>query len=223
MGRDDGKACEAKPLLVTPVDVLRRNIADYYPNVIVFDAACLHSPPLVGPAVPVSASSWALASTVSTVDHPVMFTGPTDTVISPLGSLAVTIAAPQVFAAVPPLPPAIPTSATEAYEALLGTCQSVSVTGLKGVVEALTAAQARFRRSLRYASLVGRTQEVKEALEIILEENAMVLSTSMAANMDDRFGLKLTDAEDSCIVSFALGPSSTSKRALVGPSACPSS
>lgn len=94
LSRDDGKANDAKAQLVTPVDAPRRDMANYYPQSIGFDAACMHSPPFVGPSLPVPASSWALSSIVPAVEHLEVSTGPTATVTSPVSSLSVTIAAP---------------------------------------------------------------------------------------------------------------------------------
>lgn len=188
---------EAKPLLATPVVVPRRNMADYYPQAIGFDAACLHPPPLVVLSVPLPASSWAPASNVSAVEHPEMSTGPTATGTSPAGSLAVTIAATEVIGPVPPLLPAIPATVTEAYQALFGTRRSVGVAEPKRLLEALRAAQAWVQQSLRYASMVCRNQTVKEALATILDEKAQDFSTSMAADMDNFYGPNLTDAKNS--------------------------
>lgn len=97
--------------------------------------------------MPVPDSYWAPPSNVLAVEHNEVSTGLKATVTSPVGSLAVIIAARQVIAAVPPPPPTIPTALMEAYEALLGTCRSVSVVEPKGLVEALRAAQALVRRS----------------------------------------------------------------------------
>lgn len=95
---------------------------------------------MVGPDFPVPASFRTPASGIPLVDHPEVFVGPTATVKSPVGSLAVTIAAPPVVATVPPQQLAV--SIKEAYEALLGTCRSVGVAESNWVVKGLTAAQA---------------------------------------------------------------------------------
>lgn len=145
-----------------------------------------------------------------------MSTESTATVTSLVGSLAVTIAAPLVIALVPPPAPAIPAAFTEAYEALFGSCHSVGVTEPKGVVQALRAAQAWVRQSSRYASLVGWNQQVKETQATILEENAKDLSTYMAADMDNRFGLILTNAENASTGSYSSGQSPALNRARVG-------
>lgn len=179
-------------------------------------------PPMLGPSVLVQASSWAPASNISTVEHPKVSTGPTATDTSPVGSLAVTIAAPQVVDPVLPPAPAIPAAVMEAFEALLGTCRSVGVTEPKILVEKFRAAKAWVRQSSHYASLVRRNQEVKEALVTNLEENAKVPSTSMAANMDTCFVLNLTDAENSFAGSSASGQSPACKLPRVGAPAGPS-
>lgn len=140
-----------------------------------------------------------------------------------VGSLAVTLAASQVIAPVPRLPSTIPAAATKAYEVILETCRSVGVAELKRMVQALRAAQAWVRRSSRYVFLVGRNQEVKEALPTILDENVKVLSTFITADMDDRFGINLNDAERSFTGSSTLGLSLASKRGHVGPPARSSS
>lgn len=54
----------------------------------------------------------------------------------------------------------------------------------------------------------------------ILKENAKVLSTFMAADMDNRFGPNLMDAEISSAVSATSGQSPTRKRAHVASSSC---
>lgn len=158
--------------MATPADVPRQNTGDYYPQAIVFDAICLHSLPVVGPAVFVPASSSGPASGILLVDHPELSVGSLATLTSPVGSFSVTIAAPQVLGPVPTQPPAIPVAITDAYEAHLRTCRSIRVAGPNGVMEALRVAQAWFRRSSRYASLLGRYQEVKEGLASILQEKA---------------------------------------------------
>lgn len=134
LGCEGCKAYEANPLLATSVEVPRHNIAEYYPQAIGFDAACLYHPPLVGPAVLVPASSWAPASKLPAVEHAAVSTGPQTTPTSPTGSLAGTIAAPQVIASIPTPPSAIPAAATDAYETLPGTCRLVGVAQPKGVV-----------------------------------------------------------------------------------------
>lgn len=134
-----------------------------------------------------------------------------------MGSLAVTIAALQVITPVPPPAPAIPAAVTKAYEPLLDTCRSVGVPDPKWVVEPLRAAHVWVRRSSRYASLVGQNQEVKDALATILEENSKVFLTSIAANMDNRLDLNLTDSDNASTGSSASGQSPVHKRARVGP------
>lgn len=80
-----------------------------------------------------------------------------------LGLLAVTVSASLVVAPGQPRPPAIPTTATEPYEARLGTFRSLGVTETKYLVETMRAAEAWVRRSSRYVSIFCRNNEVKVA------------------------------------------------------------
>lgn len=221
LGRDDGKAYEYKLLLATLMDVSGCNFADYYQRATGFDANGLHPPLLVEPVVPVSASSWAPASNFLTVEYPEIFIAPMTTAASPVGSFAFTFAASQVIVLLQHSPPVIPAAVTNAHYTLLGTRRSVVVVAPKEVVVALSAAQPWARRLSRYTSLVGRTQEVKDAQATILEEKTNVLSTFMGTDMENRICLYLTDANKSSRESSASGQSPARKRAHFGLSTGP--
>lgn len=147
IGRDDGKAYEAKPLLANPPSVPRQAVPDYYPQAIGFHGDCLKPPEETTAlmAVPTSVVLMALVRAVATA--------PEEDALKV--SMASVISLP-----IPPVP-VIPKEITEAFDAVKGVCKSVGLVDPIGIAKALNAAQAWACCALRYQSLVQRNQNVE--------------------------------------------------------------
>lgn len=102
------------------------------------------------------------------------------------------------------------------FHALKKFCTSDGILQPTGILEALRTVQSRVCCASRYHSLVPCNQEIKEDLANILGDTSRVLSERVVTDLDNWYGLKLTNKESTGAASSNSAQSPTRTHAHTG-------
>ncbi|CAN8075481.1 unnamed protein product [Agarophyton chilense] len=226
-GRDDNRAYPAKPSRNQPSDIPRGHVPEHYPKVTGFDPSCFEPDVEATPLVPAGISDGEsfgedpVVLPVQGVNPPVKSSVVLSTASSPLAPPG---AAPQGELSYEPAvaqEDIFPGELTVEAKSSLGDAMAPTPTVGMDIATVLREGCSWALRSARYAAVFQQGQDLKTALDNILQQNAQVMYQRATVHLDARFGVNLSDLETSDGDNSSSGESPPKKRApLAGAGPC---